>query len=375
MTLGQRNSVQHEPQTNGAGIAGCDTGPGCGSATPRSGGGRRGLFLVRADTATAARAFGAIVVRRQRRRQAIGVDRRRDLRLGRCRFDTRTRCAAANRLGFGSRLGRCLYDIVLLRPDFALDAALFGAVIGRSGAAAVATQAFALRAILPRTAIVASLPFFARLAFLAGLTLFARAAIVADLTLGAWLAIVAVATVVAISTVVTVAAIVALATVIALAAILAAGVGTHVAVAVEILVVVAVELVTGTALFLDARTSRFQHAEIMVGELEVIFGVHPVAGALGVGGEVLVFLQQLRGVAARTIVDAIAVITRVAAAASRLALSTATATAAGLTIVHQGLVVLSLPVRRSRDPGCEQLREAMHRHRPPAMPTGRQWVT
>jgi hypothetical protein len=111
----------------------------------------------------------------------------------------------------------------------------------------------------------------------------------------------------------------------------------------------------------------------MVGELQIIFGVHPVAGTLCVGSQVFVFFEQLRRVAARAIVDAIAVIARIAAAASGLALSTTTATtAAGLTIVHQGLLVLSLPVRRSCDPGCEQIRKAMHGHRPPAMAAARQ---
>ena len=253
-----------------------------------------------------------------------------------------------------------------MRADLALDAAQFGTVIGRRATAAVTTDAFARLPLFARAAIIADLAFFARLAVLADLTLFTRLAVLAELPLLARLTLVASLplgtrlTIVALAAIVAVTPIVAIATIVALDAILTAGVGAHVAVAVEILVVVTVELVAGATLFLDARTPRFQHAEIVIGELEVIFGVHPVAGALGVGGEVLVLFQQLRGVTTRAVVDAVAVITRIAAAASRLTLATATATAAGLTIVHQGLVVLSLPVRRSRDPGCEPLCETMH---------------
>jgi hypothetical protein len=224
------------------------------------------------------------------------------------------------------------------------------------------------------------LTFFARLPLLAGgavftsLALFTRGTVVALAAIFAGLAVVAGIAILALGALLAVLAlaIVAIATVVTLVAAIVAGL---VFVEIEILVVRTVELVTGATLFLDTRAAGFEHAEIMVGELEIIFGVHPVAGALGVGGEVLIFLQQLRGVAAGAIVDAIAVVTRVAAAASRLTLATATATAAGLTIVHQGLVVLSLPVRRSTDRGCEQIRKAMHGHRPPAMTTGRQWRT
>ena len=43
----------------------------------------------------------------------------------------------------------------------------------------------------------------------------------------------------------------------------------------------------------------------MIGELQKIFGLHPVAGELGVTCHALIFFEQLRGVAALAIVLAI----------------------------------------------------------------------
>ena len=76
----------------------------------------------------------------------------------------------------------------------------------------------------------------------------------------------------------------------------------------------------------------------MIRELQIIFGVDSVALALCVGRERLVFLEQLRGIAACAVVDPVAVAcVRIAT----LALSTPTATAAGLTIIiDQSPVVL-----------------------------------
>jgi len=84
--------------------------------------------------------------------------------------------------------------------------------------------------------------------------------------------------------------------------------------------------------------SLAQDAEIMVGELEIIFGVDPVALALRVGGEVLVLFEQLGRIAARAIVDAIAVVGATAAAATLRPLAIAATAAtppAGLPIVYQ----------------------------------------
>ena len=70
----------------------------------------------------------------------------------------------------------------------------------------------------------------------------------------------------------------------------------------------------------------------MIGELEVIFGLDAVAGKLHVARQCLVFFEQLGGIAALAIVLAIAVRT---AGHTLGTLSTATATAAALTIVDQ----------------------------------------
>jgi hypothetical protein len=102
--------------------------------------------------------------------------------------------------------------------------------------------------------------------------------------------------------------------------------------------------------FLVAGAGFAQHTEIMVGELEIIFGQHPIARLLRIARQRLVFLEQLRRVAARTVVDPVATFgpattttaAAVIAARTVLALATTTATATGLlTIIDQVKLVLS----------------------------------
>src|SRR5690606_35634056 len=61
------------------------------------------------------------------------------------------------------------------------------------------------------------------------------------------------------------------------------------------------------ALFL-AGAEIAVHAEIMVGELQIIFGLHPVTRKLGVAGEILEFLDHLHRVTAGPAVDAVRLI-------------------------------------------------------------------
>jgi hypothetical protein len=96
------------------------------------------------------------------------------------------------------------------------------------------------------------------------------------------------------------------------------------------LIVIAVIALPG-ALVLEPGAAFAEHAEIMVRILQIIFGLDPVAGELGVARHALVFLQELGGVAALTVVLAV----------PRLStevlppLSPTTAPAAALTIVDQ----------------------------------------
>jgi len=113
-------------------------------------------------------------------------------------------------------------------------------------------------------------------------------------------------------------------------------------IAVEILVITVVELVVRAAarlIFFKARARFGEHAEIMIGKLQIIFGVDPVALHLGIARQRLVFLEQLGRVAAGPIIDAIAVFRTAPRIAPTLrALPATTATAAGLTIVDQVLL-------------------------------------
>jgi hypothetical protein len=65
--------------------------------------------------------------------------------------------------------------------------------------------------------------------------------------------------------------------------------------------------------------------------LQIIFGLHPVAGELSVARQAFVFLEQLSGVPALTIVLAVTRLTAEVLAS----LPTAAATAAALSLIDQ----------------------------------------
>ena len=100
-----------------------------------------------------------------------------------------------------------------------------------------------------------------------------------------------------------------------------------------IIVIIAIIVATLRALLLIGAGPAFaEHAEVMIGKLQIIFGLDAITGKLRIARHALVFFEQLGGIAALPIVLAIAAI--IAGHASGL-LSTATATAAGLTIIDQ----------------------------------------
>ncbi len=113
-------------------------------------------------------------------------------------------------------------------------------------------------------------------------------------------------------------------------------------IAVEILVVALFERIVLAAaglIFFEARARFGKHAEIMIGKLQIIFGVDAVTLHLGVARQRLVFLEQLGRIAACPIINAIAVFGTTPRIATTLrALPATTATAAGLTIVDQVLL-------------------------------------
>src|SRR5205085_8978232 len=82
------------------------------------------------------------------------------------------------------------------------------------------------------------------------------------------------------------------------------------------------------------RAAFVENAEIMVGELEKIFGLDAVALHLRVAGQTLILFQQLGGIAALPVVLAIAR-TRIVAARRSTAAAAAAASATALTIVDQ----------------------------------------
>ena len=62
-------------------------------------------------------------------------------------------------------------------------------------------------------------------------------------------------------------------------------------------------VIAGPALFFLAGPGVGDHAEIVVGELEVVLRQHPVAILVRVLGQFAVLLQQLGGIAPRAAVD------------------------------------------------------------------------
>ena len=115
-------------------------------------------------------------------------------------------------------------------------------------------------------------------------------------------------------------------------------VAVHLAVeafALTIVVIVVIDVLTPrAALFVEPRATFAEQTEIMVGELEIIFGLNAVTRKLGIARHALVFLEQLRRIATLPIVAG------VAAAVTRHSLGTlsttaATATSAVLTIIDQ----------------------------------------
>ena len=90
--------------------------------------------------------------------------------------------------------------------------------------------------------------------------------------------------------------------------------------------------------FFLTRAIVGEDTEIMVGELQIIFRVHPIAGQLRVARHVAVFFQQLGGVAARPTVDPVAIVVSapvLSAGPAIIIVVPATIAATGLTIVNQ----------------------------------------
>lgn len=81
-------------------------------------------------------------------------------------------------------------------------------------------------------------------------------------------------------------------------------------------------------------------AEIMIGELQIIFRIHPIARHLGIARHILVFLKKLGCIATRAVVDPVAVVaaTPVTTIGAPVIVPTAIP-ATGLPVVDQELIL------------------------------------
>jgi len=101
---------------------------------------------------------------------------------------------------------------------------------------------------------------------------------------------------------------------------------------VAVIIIGVIVALTARILLLEATAALTQHAEIVVRELEIIFGLDAVARKLRIARHALVFLEQLGGVAALAIILAVA---RLSAEVTTASLSPTTTPAAALSVVDQ----------------------------------------
>jgi hypothetical protein len=100
-----------------------------------------------------------------------------------------------------------------------------------------------------------------------------------------------------------------------------------------LVLVIALTLILALRLaFFKARAVLRDDAKIMVCELKVIFGHHPVALHLGFPRKVPIFFEHLRRIATRTVINATAIIRPATGATLRVTTAT---TATVLTIIDQ----------------------------------------
>ena len=127
-------------------------------------------------------------------------------------------------------------------------------------------------------------------------------------------------------------------------------IGIIVVIVVAIIVGIALLIVVARLLLFLAGLEVGLHAEIMIGELQIIFRVHAIIVHLRILRELLVLFQKLASIAARTIVDAVLMIEPAATTAIVLLtiiIVATSATAVGLTIVHKSCLV---PILKICDP-------------------------
>lgn len=124
-------------------------------------------------------------------------------------------------------------------------------------------------------------------------------------------------------------------------------------IAIEIIAIVVERFVIATKASLTLRLATLalllfltgaivgKHAEIMVGELEIIFRVHPIPGKLRIAGHVPVFLKKLGSIATRAVIDAVAIIATapVLTTIGASIVVPAAITTAGLPVVDQDIVL------------------------------------
>ncbi len=102
--------------------------------------------------------------------------------------------------------------------------------------------------------------------------------------------------------------------------------------------IIAAPFALRTAFFLPAAVIG-QHAEIMICELVIIFGLHAVAIQLGILRQLFIFFEHLRRIATRPVVDPVLMVITVTVVALCAIIAPA-ATAAGLPVIHKDLSVL-----------------------------------
>src|SRR5690606_21138847 len=117
------------------------------------------------------------------------------------------------------------------------------------------------------------------------------------------------------------------------------------AIIVEILIIAAEALLL---LFLPGAIVG-EDAEIMIGELKIIFSVHPIARHLGITRHILIFFKKLCRVSPRATVDPVPVVAAAPVAIVGTPVVPAAIAATGLPVVDQDLVLAFTMIKFTED--------------------------
>ena len=104
-------------------------------------------------------------------------------------------------------------------------------------------------------------------------------------------------------------------------------------------------LIGARALFVSAHAAVGGHPEIVIGELQVIFGLDPVTVEVGVLRQLAIFFEQLRGIAARPAVNPVELLSAAATAAVRPIAASAPTVVVAIAVVVTAVIAVVIIIQ------------------------------